>query len=166
MDDLSATHSLVDHGHELLATNAYLVLGTVGPDGAPWTTPVYFAADGLHDYYWTSSQGSQHSRNLAERGQVSLAVFDSTVPAYHGRCLYAAGEAGEVPADELDHGLQVYPGPVERGGSPLTLADVAGDSPWRLYRARATAVWVLCPREPRQPCPRHGRADDHRERIA
>ncbi|NYJ02672.1 hypothetical protein HNR19_003370 [Nocardioides thalensis] len=166
MSESAATTSLVDHGHDLLAANAYLVLGTVGADGAPWTTPVYFAADGLLDYYWVSSRESQHSRNLAVQRQVSLAVFDSTVPAYHGRCLYAADEATELAGDDLEHGLRVYPGPPGRGGTALTHAEVTGDAPWRLYRARASAAWVLCPREPRQPCPLHGRAEDHRERIA
>ena len=43
---------------------------------------------------------------------------------------------------------------------PVTVDDVTGESPWRLYAAEATELWVLCPREPRQACPRHGR-DDH-----
>lgn len=158
--------ALVAHGRALLAANTYLVLGTVDTDGDPWTTPVYFAADGLLDYYWVSSRESQHSRNLAAHRRVSLAVFDSTVPAYHGRCLYAAGEATELAGDDLAHGLRVYPGPRSRGGTALTLDDVTGAAQWRLYRARASAVWVLCPREPRQPCPLHGRSDDHRERVA
>lgn len=166
MSDFTAVPALVDHGHDLLSANAYLVLGTVGQDDAPWTTPVYFAADGVRDYYWVSSTESRHSANLATSPRVSLAVFDSTVPPYHGRCLYAAGEATELAGDDLEHGLRVYPGASARGGTPVTVGEVTGDAPWRLYRARATAVWVLCPREPRQPCSLHGRAEDHRERIA
>lgn len=119
----------------------------------------------MQDFYWASARESQHSRNLAAHPEVSLAVFDSTVPPYHGRCLYAAGVAAVLSGDELDHGLDVYPGPVSRGGSPMSVEDVTRSSPWRLYRARADAVWVLCPREPRQPCSLHGRTDDHRQRI-
>jgi nitroimidazol reductase NimA-like FMN-containing flavoprotein (pyridoxamine 5'-phosphate oxidase superfamily) len=104
------TNTLVEHGLELLADNAYCTLGTVGPDGHPWTTPVYFASRGLHDFYWSSSQESEHSRNLASRPAISLAVFDSTVPPYHGRCLYASGVAAVLAGDELRRGLEAYPG--------------------------------------------------------
>jgi len=156
---------LVAHAHDLLEQNRYVTLGTVGEDGRPWTSPVYFAAEGLADFWWVSSEGSRHSVNLGLRPDVSLVVFDSTVPAYHGRALYAVGRASVVEVDEISHGLEVYPGPESRGGSGLTVEDVTGESPWRLWRARADEAWVLCPREPRQPCPLHGRSDDHRERV-
>ena len=92
-------------------------------------------------------------------------VFDSTAQPYHGRALYAAGEAREVSGDDLDRGVGIYPGPGDRGAAPVTREDVSGSSPYRLYRAVAAHLWVLCPREPRQPCPRHGLARDHRVRV-
>jgi Pyridoxamine 5'-phosphate oxidase len=158
-DDLAA------HGRALLDTNAFLVLSTVDAGGRPWTSPVYFAAAGLREFYWSSEADAVHSRNLAERPHVSIVVFDSSVRPYHGQALYAAGMAYELGGDELERGLRVYPGPGDRGGAALTRDDVTGSSPYRLYRATATDVWVLCPREPRQPCPRHGLAKDHRTRI-
>jgi len=160
-----ADDELIEHAQSLLTRNAYLTLATVDADGRPWTTPVYFAADGLTDFYWVSSPEARHSRNLAAQPAVSLVVFDSTVRPYHGRALYADGTAHEIGPDELEPGLRTYPGPVERGGAALTAADVTGAAPWRLYRARATQVWALCPRPPRQACPRHGRTDDHRVQI-
>ncbi|KGN39182.1 pyridoxamine 5'-phosphate oxidase family protein [Knoellia subterranea] len=162
---MTTDQGLVDHAHELLAGNAYVTIGSIDDDGRPWTSPVYFAADGLTDFYWVSNVGSRHSVNVDARPDVSLVVFDSTVPAYHGRALYAVGSASWVDDAEVPHGLTVYPGPESRGGSGLTVEDVTGESPYRLYRARATHVWVLCPREPRQPCPRHGRNEDHRELV-
>ncbi|MFC7494204.1 MULTISPECIES: pyridoxamine 5'-phosphate oxidase family protein [unclassified Nocardioides] len=156
---------LQDHAAELLAQNAYLTLGTVGPDGRPWASPVYFAADGVSDFYWSSTPVSRHSENLAAHPAVSLVVFDSTVPPYHGRALYADATAEVLAGDDLERGLAVYPGSPERGGTGLTADELSGSSPWRLYRARATEVSVLCPREPRQPCPLHGRNDDHRARV-
>jgi hypothetical protein len=80
--------------------------------------------------------------------------------------VYAVGEAGELAGADLDRGLEVYPGPSDRGAGPVTRQDVTGSSPYRLYRASASDVWVLCPREPRQPCPLHGLAQDHRARVA
>jgi hypothetical protein len=105
------------------------------------------------------------SRNLAVRPQVSVVVFDSTVAPYHGRAVYAVGAARELSGDDLDRGVQVYPGPGHRGGAPITREDVTGSSPYRLYRATASELWVLCPREPRQPLPLHGLAQDHTTRI-
>jgi nitroimidazol reductase NimA-like FMN-containing flavoprotein (pyridoxamine 5'-phosphate oxidase superfamily) len=158
-------NDLAAHARELLDANRYLTLGTVDPNGRPWTSPVYFAAADLREFYWTSDIGARHSRNLAERPEVSLVVFDSSVPPYHGRAVYAVGTAYELQGDDLDRGLRVYPGPSSRDATALARDDVTGSSPYRLYRAVATDLWVLCPREPRQPCPLHGLARDHRARI-
>ena len=158
-------HDLAAHARALLDANRYLTLATVNADGRPWTSPLYFAFAGERDFYWVSETDALHSRNLAGRPQVSIAVFDSTVAPYHGRAVYAAAQAREVSGDDLDRGLEVYPGPGHRGGAPVTRSDVTGASPYRLYRATATDVWVLCPREPRQPCRLHGLSRDHRTRI-
>jgi hypothetical protein len=158
-DDLAA------HARALLDANRYLTLGTVDPDGRPWTSPVYFAPAGVREFYWTSETDALHSRNLTERPQVSIVVFDSTVPPYHGRALYAVATACELQGDDLDRGLRVYPGLRGRDAIAVTRDEVTGASPYRLYRATATDLWVLCPREPRQPCPLHGLAKDHRTRI-
>lgn len=157
---------LTGHAQSLVDSIAYVTVGTINDDGTPWTSPVYFTADGLRDFYWTSSLESLHSRNIAARSAVSLVVFDSTVPAYYGRALYVSAVAEFVADDDLPRGLELYPGPEQRGGSQLTFDDVSGSSPYRLYRARASEVWVLCPREPRQPCPLHGLDKDHRARVA
>jgi hypothetical protein len=159
------------HAEELLATNLYAVLSTVTPEGRPWTSPVYFAADGLTQIYWCSTTDSRHSVNLAASPTVSLVVFDSTVAPYTGRAVYAEGTASILEGADLEHGLTVYPGgssgaTTARDATSLDLQDVTGDAPWRLYRAVATDVWVLCPRPPKQPCELHGRADDHRARVA
>lgn len=158
---------LTGHAQALLDANLYLTLGTTGTDGRPWTSPVCFAAAGVREYYWVSATDAEHSRNLAERPDISLVVFDSTVAPYHGRAVYATGYARALSGDDLDAGLTVYPGPNQRGGGVTTLTrdEVTGSSAYRLYQATAADLWVLCPREPRQPCPLHGLAHDHRARI-
>ncbi|GAA4461948.1 pyridoxamine 5'-phosphate oxidase family protein [Phytohabitans houttuyneae] len=161
---MTADH-LATHARDLLAANRYLTLGTVDPDGRPWTTPVYFASAGLREFYWTSQTDALHSRNLAERPQVSLVVFDSTVLPFHGRAVYATATASELAGEELDRGLRAYPARGDRNAVALTRDDVTGPSPYRLYRATATDVWVLCPRPPRQPCPLHAIDRDHRARV-
>lgn len=157
---------LTAHARDLVKANRYLTLSTLDGEARPWSSPVYFAADSdLRTFYWVSGQTCRHSRNLAVRPQVSLVVFDSTVAPYHGRCLYAVGTAAVCSPAELELGLTVYPGASARGGSPVAREDVTGSSPWRLYRALVSDRWVLCPREPGRACPRHGRAEDHRQRV-
>ncbi len=159
-DDLAA------HARDLLDTNRYLTLGTVDADGRPWTSPVYFAPGGDREFYWASEVDARHSRNIAGRPRVSIVVFDSTVAPYHGRAVYAVGEARELSGGDIDRGLEFYPGSDGRGGAPVARDDVEAPSAYRLYRATASDLWVLCPREPGRPCRLHGLAKDHRARVA
>ncbi len=126
---------------------------------------MYFAPADDQTFVWISETGARHSRNLAERPRVSLVVFDSTVAPYHGRAVYAVGEAREVAGDALDRALASYPRRNGDGATPVTREDVSGSSPYRLYSVVAAEMWVLCPRDPGQPCDRHGEARDHRVQL-
>ena len=137
------TVDLVAHARSLLGNNRYLTLGTINDDGRPWTTPVYFAAGGERDFYWVSDTEAQHSRNLAERPDVSIVVFDSSVEPFHGRAVYAAATARELSGEDLDRGLQIYPGSSERGGVVFTRDRVTGPASYRLYRATASEHFLL-----------------------
>ena len=55
------------HARALLDANQYLTLGTICADGRPWTSPVYFAAAGVREFYWISEIDAEHSRNLVAR---------------------------------------------------------------------------------------------------
>jgi len=87
---------LAHHARAILQANLYLTLGTVGADGRPWTAPVYFAPAGDREFVWVSMTNARHSEHLTARPDVSLVVFDSTVRPYHGRAVYALGQAHEV----------------------------------------------------------------------
>jgi hypothetical protein len=158
-DDLAA------HARALLDANRYLTLGTADADGRPWTSPVYFTAPSLREFLWVSAADARHSRHLTGRPQVSIVVFDSTVAPYHGRALYAVGEARELSGADLERALDTYPRPDGGGATAVAPDEVTAPAPYRLYQATASDLWVLCPREPRQPCPLHGRAEDHRTPV-
>jgi nitroimidazol reductase NimA-like FMN-containing flavoprotein (pyridoxamine 5'-phosphate oxidase superfamily) len=161
----TAHEDLTAHAQAIIDRISYLTLGTTDTHGRPWTSPVYYAAEGVREFYWESATDARHSRNITDRPQVSVVVFDSTVLPYHGRAVYAVGTAHEVSSgSDLDRALQIYPGPA-RAGTPLRRADVTAPEPYRLFRATASHVWVLCPREPRQACALHGLATDHRARV-
>ena len=158
-DDLAA------HARAVIDANLYLVLGTTDPDGRPWTSPVYFAPAGDRTFHWLSATDALHSRHLAERPQVSIVIFDSTVAPYHGRAVYASGEARELSGSDVDRALEAYPRPDGRGVTPVTRQEVTAPAPYRLYQVTVSDLWVLCPREPGQPCPLHGLAKDHRTLV-
>ena len=137
------THpELEARGRAVLESLLYMVLGTVGPDGRPWVSPVFFSADGGTDFYWVSSPESQHSRNIAERPDVSIVVFDSTVPIGGAQAVYLRARAAEVPDDELERCAPVFAGrvPAVRDYGPDQLRPPAE---LRLYRATVSEHSVL-----------------------
>lgn len=127
----------------VLAGTRYVVLATADSTGTPWATPVWFARN-ERDFYWVSRPGTQHSRNIAENGDIALVVHNSQVPVGSASAFYARAMAGEVPADEVDAGMAVFSGENDAQGlEPFGVADVTGDAELRLYRASVTEAWVL-----------------------
>lgn len=157
-------HQLDATARTIVDANLYMVLGTVGRDGRPWVSPVFYATADYQRFYWISSPEVRHSRNLAERPDTSIVIFDSRVPAFTGQAVYMSAMAEELAAGDLERGLEVYPGPAERGGRAVTAAEVRPPAPYRLYRATASQHSILCP-WPSGPCPAHGHAHDHRVAV-
>jgi hypothetical protein len=54
------------------------------------------------DFYWLSSPRAQHSRNLPERPQVQIVIFDSTADVGRGEAVYVTATARQVDARELE----------------------------------------------------------------
>jgi len=142
-------HDLTAHARALLEVNRYLTLATADSEGRPWTCTVYFAAAQRWEFYWVSAADAQHSRNLTGRPQVSLVVFDSTVEPCHGRAVYAVGEARELSSDELNRGLEMYPGPSHRGAA-------APHAPRRTPAWRAGRACTACSAHALLPGRMHG----------
>ena len=127
----------------------YMVLGTADEAGRPWVSPVYFASEKYHEFYWMSSPEALHSRNLLLRSQVSIVIFDSQIPVGMGQAVYMSAVAGELTGIEIDRGIQIYNGrfqnPAQHGVSVITPDDVRAPALYRLYRAIAQEHWVLDP---------------------
>jgi nitroimidazol reductase NimA-like FMN-containing flavoprotein (pyridoxamine 5'-phosphate oxidase superfamily) len=131
---------LAELARTTLARNRFMVLGTVDPSGRPRVSPVWFSLVDHRDAYWLSSPTAQHSRNLEQRPEVSLVVFDSSADPHTGQAVYLEATACRVPDDELaDACAEAFRG-VDRDLSftPESLAD----EPFVLYRARVTASEV------------------------
>jgi len=153
------------YARDLIDANLYVTLGTADADGTPWVSPVYFATADHAAFYWMSAIDAEHSRNIAQRPQISMVIFDSQVPPYHGRAAYLTATATELAGDDLVRALDIYPGSPSRDATGVDLADVTPPSQYRMYRADVTEASVLCPREPRQPCHLHGLMGDHRTPV-
>jgi nitroimidazol reductase NimA-like FMN-containing flavoprotein (pyridoxamine 5'-phosphate oxidase superfamily) len=124
-----------------------MVLGTADESGSPWVSPVYFAVSDYTDFYWVSLPDVQHSRNLAARPEVSIVVFDSSVPIGTGQGVYMSARAEELAGDELERGIEVFGRrSLEHGGKkPWRAEDVLPPAPHRLFRASVTQHWTLDP---------------------
>lgn len=135
-----------NHAHALtiLHDTSFLVLATADADGNPWATPVWFAPDGLDRLYWLSWPGSRHSQLIAERAEVALTVFDSTVEPNQGTAFYATALARQCADEDLDDGLSIVNRRcVAQGLGEFTRERTTGDSRLRLYVAEILEAWVL-----------------------
>jgi len=146
------TSDLATTVRQIIGANRYLTLATADADGRPWATPVWFAADGCTDFIWVSRPGTRHSTNIAGRPEVGIVIFDSTVPIGTGQGVYVEAVAGQVPAAEVGPAVAIFSaGSVADGGRPWQVADVAGAAGFRLYRARASAHYLLDDKDSRVP---------------
>jgi nitroimidazol reductase NimA-like FMN-containing flavoprotein (pyridoxamine 5'-phosphate oxidase superfamily) len=135
---------LIDATRRIIDANNYMTLGTADAGGRPWATPVWFAPDRYTDFVWVSRPGTRHSSNIAVRPEISIVIFDSTVPVGEGVAVYVEARAEQVPPDQVDEALAIFSSRlVEGGGRSWQLSDVTGSAEFRLYRARALAHYIL-----------------------
>jgi Pyridoxamine 5'-phosphate oxidase len=143
----------------VIDTNHYLTLATTDPDGRPRLSPVYYTPARYTDFYWVSSPAAQHSRNLAERPEAEIVIFDSTAPAGEGEAVYITATATAVPDGELEAACAEAFGATV-GARRFTPAELRGGA-LRLYVAhtRSCEVHVAAHH------PAHGRGTDTRQQA-
>ena len=108
---------------------------------SPWVSPVWYAAVAYREYLWVSRPGTRHSRNLAERPEVAIAIYDSHRPGGWA-AVYMAGTAREV--EDVDTALEAFNRRSEdQALRTWTRADVTGSGELRLYRAVIDEHFVL-----------------------
>jgi nitroimidazol reductase NimA-like FMN-containing flavoprotein (pyridoxamine 5'-phosphate oxidase superfamily) len=145
-DDNAAT------ARAIIDANRYMVLGTADEAGRPWVSPVWFAPQGYREFLWVSDPARRHSWNLAVRPQVSIVIFDSTVPIGTGQAVYMSAVAEQLGGTDLVDGISVFSErSQEHGARPWTLDDVVAPARLRLYRAVASEHFVLGEQDERVP---------------
>lgn len=132
-----AVADLGDVARSTLASNRFMVLGTVDPSGRPRVSPVWFSLVDYEVVYWLSSPDAQHSRNIEVRPEVSIVVFDSSAAPHTGRAVYLEATASRVLDDELADRCATAFRDVDAEFSH-TPESLAGE-PFVLYQADITA---------------------------
>jgi uncharacterized protein YhbP (UPF0306 family) len=92
----------------VIDANKYVTLATADEAGRPWASPVYYTPDGYEVFYWASSPDARHSRNLAQRPELSMVIFDSQAQIGRAEAVYMAARAELVPDDELERCAELY----------------------------------------------------------
>lgn len=134
----------------LVAANRFMTLATAGTAGEPWASPVWYATDDGHTFLWASSPETRHSRNLAERPQIAIVIFDSHATRGEGNALYLSAIAHELTGDELEPSIELYSRrSQEQGYRAWSLDEVTAPARHRLYRAVADERFLLGPRDER-----------------
>ena len=88
---------LVKRAKEIIEKIIYITIATVTPEGKPWNSPVYSAYDkNNYTFYWVSPRAAQHSKNITEKPDVFLVIYDSTVPEGTGEGVYVQARASVV----------------------------------------------------------------------
>jgi nitroimidazol reductase NimA-like FMN-containing flavoprotein (pyridoxamine 5'-phosphate oxidase superfamily) len=120
-----------------------MTLATADAAGRPWISPVWFAP---HDdgFLWISRPDSRHSRNLAERQELALVIFDSTARPAERQALYVEAVAEQLDGERCDAAVARFSEhSVADELEPLGVDAVTGSGPFRMYHAAVTAAFML-----------------------
>ena len=67
---------LAELARRVIDETKYMALGTADETGHPWVSPVWFACVDYRRFHWVSTHDTRHSRNIAARPEVALAIYD------------------------------------------------------------------------------------------
>lgn len=135
-----------DVARAVLDGNRYVVLGTADGEGRPWVSPVFYTLSGYRELIWMSSPEARHSRNLAGRPDVSLVVYDSSLPVGEPVAVYMSGVAAEVTGSAVAEVAAAYgEAALPKGGRRVRIEEVTGEGIYRMYRATIREHWILDP---------------------
>ena len=145
-------NDIVVRAQELLEENQYLTLATSDANGRPWSSTVWYTAWQRSrseqwlavEFIWLSRPEALHSRNLLQRPEVGISIFNSAQPAGTGDGLQFAARAEPVPSALLDEAAEAFSNAsLATGGGTWTRAQVEEPALPRLYLARTESAYLL-----------------------
>ena len=133
----------------IVDANRFMALGTADASGTPWVSPLWYVPLSYGEYVWVSRPGTKHSRNLAERPEVAITIYDSHRPGGWS-AFYMAAVAQEL--EDVDDALEAFNRRSQAQGlRAWSRAEVVPPGEFRLYRATATEQFVLDDHDARHP---------------
>jgi nitroimidazol reductase NimA-like FMN-containing flavoprotein (pyridoxamine 5'-phosphate oxidase superfamily) len=140
---------LGDIARSIVDSNRFMTLATADGSGLPWASPVWYATAGFREFFWVSSPDARHSRNVAQRPQLAIVIFDSHEPGGWS-AVYMSAIAEELA--DVDEGIEIFSRRSVAQGLPVwTRADVVPPARHRLYRAMVGEHFVLDSHDRRLP---------------
>ena len=125
----------------IVDANRFMALGTADASGTPWVSPLWYVPLSYREYVWVSRPETKHSRNLAERPEVAITIYDSHRPGGWS-AFYMAAVALEL--DDVDDALEAFNRRSQAQGlRAWSRAEVVPPGEFRLYCATATEQFVL-----------------------
>lgn len=138
----------------IVDANRFMALGTADESGTPWVSPVWYVPLSYREYAWVSRPGTRHSRNLAARPQVAIAIYDSHRPGAWA-AVYLVAVAEEL--EEVDIPLEAFNRrSASQGLRAWSRAEITPPGAFRLYRATAIEQYLLDDHDSRLPVPLEG----------
>jgi Pyridoxamine 5'-phosphate oxidase len=131
-----------------LPPSPYMTLATADADGVPWASPVWYATEDGRHFYWVSDPNARHSRNIAERPEIAIVIFDSTVTPGDADAVYLAARAEPVGTDGIDIFSRVS---AAQGLEGWNVERVTAPAKHRLYGATVTEAFRLGAGDERVP---------------
>ena len=132
----------ITRARELTHEIPHAVIATANSDGSPHNTPVFGAFDHDMNFYWSSSPGSNHSRNIARSGQIFLVLLDTR---QGNGCLYMAGAAEQLDGSvDFDHAYGLLAAAKAARSAPMATRETydPANGTQRIYRAMPRKLWV------------------------
>jgi nitroimidazol reductase NimA-like FMN-containing flavoprotein (pyridoxamine 5'-phosphate oxidase superfamily) len=127
----------------VIDANRFLTIGSADGEGRPWVSPVWYAVSAHREFLWVSSPEARHSRNLAQRPELAIVIFDSHAEGAVD-AVYMSAVAEELAGDELDENIELYSSRSLAQGLPAwSRDDVVPPARHRLYRATVSEHFVL-----------------------
>lgn len=140
---MTVAHASADDSGKMqtiLRENKYMVISSVGEDGHPWGSPVFYGFDIENILYWRSWIDSTHSTNFRKNPEAFVCIFDSHQEWGKGEGLYLRGHVQELDSpNEAKFALERID---ERSPQRKDIAEFLAPNPRRLYKFVPEQAWV------------------------
>ena len=127
----------------LIDVGVNMTVATVGSDGTPWASPVFYVPDEDYNLYWTSETTARHSENIRATWSAAIVIIEPD-PERRVDAVYLQAEVHELTdPDEIRAGIAVMLAkPQPERWMISNVSDVSGNGPWRIYRAVPSSIEV------------------------